>query len=171
PMTGTSEKCIACFPKIEQGIQPQCFVNCIGKIRMGGFINTPDKARPDNPIDYLVHIRKIALPLFPQLGLEPNVYYIPPIHVPQAFTRQMFGPGVADAVKAYRNSANDPDLQALLALFGSSEMIMERWRRQGDFVSGIDGKGAEVVRVPVKEPVHVRQPYDRLYQITRTNCP
>ncbi len=171
PMTGTSEKCIACFPKIEQGIQPQCFVNCIGKIRMAGFINTPDKARPDNPIDYLVHIRKIALPLFPQLGLEPNVYYIPPIHVPQAFTRQMFGPGVADAVKAYRNSANDPDLQALLALFGSSEMIMERWRRQGDFVSGIDGKGAEVVRVPVKEPVHVRQPYDRLYQITRTNCP
>ena len=38
-MTGTSEKCIACFPKIEQGLQPQCFVNCIGKIRMAGFIS------------------------------------------------------------------------------------------------------------------------------------
>jgi hypothetical protein len=38
-MTGTSEKCIACFPKIEQGMQPQCFVNCIGKIRLAGWIS------------------------------------------------------------------------------------------------------------------------------------
>ncbi len=43
PMTGTSEKCIACFPKIEQGLQPQCFVNCIGKIRLAGFVNPPDR--------------------------------------------------------------------------------------------------------------------------------
>lgn len=170
-MTGTSEKCIACFPKIEQGIQPQCFENCIGKIRLAGFINTPDKAQADNPIDYLVHIRKVALPLFPQLGLEPNVYYIPPIHVPHSFTKQMFGPGVDDAVKTYRNAPNDPDLQGLLALFGSSEQMMTRWRRQGEFVSGLRDDGSEAVRVPIKEPVHVRQPYDRLYQITRTNCP
>ena len=58
PMTGTSEKCIACFPKIEMGMQPQCFVNCIGKIRFAGWISTPEKAREDNPIDYLVHVRK-----------------------------------------------------------------------------------------------------------------
>ena len=95
-MTGTSEKCIACFPKIEQGMQPQCFVNCIGKIRIAGWISPPEEAREDNPIDYLVHVRKVALPLFPQFGLEPNVYYIPPIHVPQPFLRQMFGPGVDD---------------------------------------------------------------------------
>jgi nitrate reductase beta subunit len=43
PSTGTSEKCIACFPKIEQGIQPQCFVNCIGKIRLQGWVNTPGR--------------------------------------------------------------------------------------------------------------------------------
>jgi nitrate reductase beta subunit len=171
PMTGTSEKCIACFPKIEQGVQPQCFVNCIGKIRMAGWISKPENARPENPIDYLVHIRKVALPLFPQFGLEPNVYYIPPIHVPPAFSRQMFGPGVDDAIKAYRNAKNDPDLAALLCLFGSSEMVMPRWRRQGDTAVGLDEKGNPLVRVPMNEPVHVRQPFDRLYQITRTNCP
>lgn len=171
PMTGTSEKCIACFPKIEQGIQPQCFVNCIGKIRMAGWISRPDKVRADNPIDYLVHIKKVALPLFPQFGLEPNVYYIPPVHVPVSFTRQLFGPGVDEAVKTYRNAPNDPDLAGLLHLFGSSEELMPRFKRQGDTVVGADEKGQTVVSVPMHEPVHIRPAYDRLYQIQRTNCP
>ncbi len=171
PMTGTSEKCIACYPKMEQGIQPQCFVNCIGKIRMAGYISKPNEAKPDNPIDYLVHIRKIALPLFPQYGLEPNVYYIPPIHVPLSFSRQLFGPGADDAVKAYRNAMNDPDLASLLCLFGSSEQVMPRWKRVGDDAYGMDEKGGTIVKVPRNEPVHVRPAYDRLYQITRTNCP
>ena len=158
---------------MEMGIQPQCFVNCIGKIRMAGYINTPDKANPENPIDYLVHIKKVALPLFPQFGLEPNVYYIPPIHVPTSFTKQMFGPGVDAAIKTYREAAanKDDDLTGLLGLFGSSEMVMERWKRVGDKVIGLDANGKELVDVPMKEPVHIRPAVDKLYQITRTNCP
>ena len=35
----------------------------------------------------------IALPLYPQFGTEPNVYYIPPINVPEYFNKQLFGPG------------------------------------------------------------------------------
>ncbi|MFN7938023.1 MAG: 4Fe-4S dicluster domain-containing protein [Bryobacteraceae bacterium] len=171
PMTGTSEKCIACYPKMEQGIQPQCFVNCIGKIRLAGYISKPGLERAENPIDYLVRIRKIALPLFPQFGLEPNVYYIPPIHVPLSFSRQLFGPGADEAVKAYRNAANDADLSSLLCLFGSSEHVMTKWSRQGDLVSGLDDKGSTLVRVPRNEPVFTRPAYDKLYQITRTNCP
>jgi nitrate reductase beta subunit len=171
PMTGISEKCIACYPKIEQGLQPQCFLNCIGKIRLTGFISEPGKARADNPIDYLVHIRKVALPLFPQFGLEPNVYYIPPIHASSPFLRQLFGPGAAAAVKAYRSAPNDPDLSALLCLFGSTESIVHRWDRQGETVLGMNEKGAAVVRVPMKEPVLVRAAFDTKYQIIRTNCP
>jgi nitrate reductase beta subunit len=171
PLTGTSEKCIACFPKMEMGLQPQCFVNCIGKIRMAGYISTPDAARPDNPIDYLVHVRKVALPLYPQFGLEPNVYYIPPVHVPPPFLRQMFGPGVDAAIKTYRNAPNDPDLAGLLALFGSTESVMTRWSRRGEEIVGADDKGTPLVRVLMREPVHVRPSYDRLYQITRVNCP
>jgi nitrate reductase beta subunit len=171
PMTGTSEKCIACFPKMEMGLQPQCFVNCIGKIRMAGYISKPENARPDNPIDYLVHVRKVALPLYPQFGLEPNVYYIPPVHVPPPFLRQMFGPGVDEAIKTYRNAPHDDDLAGLLGLFGSSESVMERWARRGDEIFGYDGQGTAVVRVPLREPVHVRPAFDKIYQITRVNCP
>ena len=171
PMTGTSEKCIACYPKMEVGLQPQCFVNCIGKIRMAGYISKPEQARPDNPIDFLVHIKKVALPMYPQLGLEPNVYYIPPINVPPAFLRQMFGPGVDEAIKTYRNAPNDPDLAGLLGLFGSTESVMTRWVRRGDEVAGVDDRGTTLVRVPMREPVHVRAGFDKVYQIMRSNCP
>jgi nitrate reductase beta subunit len=171
PMTGTSEKCIACFPKIEQGIQPQCFVNCIGKIRLAGWISKPGQAHPDNPIDYLVHIKKVALPLFPQFGLEPNVYYIPPVHAPVSFNQQLFGPGAAEAMKTYRSAAKDSDLAGLLCLFGSTERIVPRWRRQGETVIGTDEKGTPLVDVPLNEPVHIRPAYDAKNQLIRINCP
>lgn len=171
PMTGTSEKCIGCFPKIETGLQPQCFVNCIGKIRLAGWISKPEEAKADNPIDYLVHIKKVALPLFPQFGLEPNVYYIPPLHAPTSFLTQMFGPGAIEALQTYRNAPQDLDMAGLLGLFGSTESIVPKWRRDGDWVIGMSEAGAEVVRVPLKEPIHVRPAFDKLYQIGRLNCP
>jgi nitrate reductase beta subunit len=171
PMTGTSEKCIACYPKIEQGLQPQCFVNCIGKIRFAGWISLPEQAREDNPIDYLVHVRKVALPLFPQFGLEPNVYYIPPVHTPRPFLRQMFGPGVDQAIETYRKSPDDPDLSGLLSLFGSTQNVVPRWKREGDMVLGLEESGAEIVRVPAHEPVQIRAALDSERGVVRTNCP
>ena len=171
PLTGTSEKCIACYPKIEQGIQPQCFVNCIGKIRLTGWISTPDSARLENPIDYLVHVKKVALPLFPQFGLEPNVYYIPPIHAPQAFLEQMFGPHAEEAIKTYRAAPDDPELAGLLGLFGSTERVVPSWKRENDWVAGLDDNEREIIRVPLREPVYVREAFDEKYQVVRTNCP
>lgn len=171
PMTGTSEKCIACYPKIEQGIQPQCFVNCIGKIRLAGWISTPDQAKAENPIDYLVHVKKVALPLFPQFGLEPNVYYIPPLHAPPSFLKQMFGPGAAAAIKTYRTAAADPELAGLLGLFGSTERVVPRWRTEDDWTIGSEEDGKEIVRVPLKEPIYIRKAYDEKHQVARTNCP
>jgi nitrate reductase beta subunit len=171
PLTGTSEKCIACFPKIENGLQPQCFVNCIGKIRLAGWISKPDEAKPDNPIDYLVHVKKVALPLFPQFGLEPNVYYIPPVHAPRSFLRQMFGPGADAAVQAVRRAPEDLDLAGLLGLFGSTDKVVPRWKRQDDWVIGLDDKDQEIIRVPLKEPVHIRAAFDEKHQVARVNCP
>jgi nitrate reductase beta subunit len=146
-------------------------LNCIGKIRLSGFLSEPGQARADNPIDYLVHIRKIALPLFPQLGLEPNVYYIPPLHASVPFLNQMFGPGVSHAQQAYRAAAKDPDLAGLLCLFGSTESLVHRWKRQGETITGMDEKGAAIMRVPLKEPVYIRNAFDAKHQIVRTNCP
>ncbi len=169
PMTGTSEKCIACFPKIEMGESNQCFVNCIGKIRHAGFVSKPENVREDNPIDYLVHVRKVALPLYPQFGLEPNIYYVPPIHVPRPFLHQMFGPGVDHALEVYRGAAEDPELAALLSLFGSTQYIVHRFKRENDTVLGFDEKGDEVVRVPLREPIHIRQAWDSARSIARVN--
>ncbi|MEN6494688.1 MAG: 4Fe-4S dicluster domain-containing protein [Thermoguttaceae bacterium] len=171
PLTGTSEKCIACFPKIEQGLQPQCFVNCIGKIRLAGWLSPPEKAQPDNPLDYLVHVRKVALPLFPQFGLEPNVYYIPPIQAPDAFLTQMFGPRVATAIQTYRSAPDDLDLAGLLSLFGCTDRLVPRWRRQDDWISALEDNGREIVRVPLKEPVYIRKAFDSKHQVMRSNCP
>ncbi|MGQ9694741.1 MAG: 4Fe-4S dicluster domain-containing protein [Thermodesulfobacteriota bacterium] len=105
--TEKSEKCISCFPGVEEGIQTQCVLNCIGKIRLLGFKNREDEVRQDNPFDYLIHIKKIALPLYPQFGLEPNVYYIPPVHVPGSFTKQLFGPRAKVAKEMYRKAYDE----------------------------------------------------------------
>ncbi len=171
PMTGTSEKCIACYPKFESNEQQQCFVNCIGKIRFSGTVSTPDRAREDNPIDYLVHVRKVALPLYPQWGLEPNVYYVPPIHVPHPFLRQMFGPAVEHAIATYREAADDPDLAGLFCLFGATSRVMPRWKRQGDIVLGLEEDGTEIVRVPLKEPIFIREAFDVARGVPRINVP
>ena len=171
PMTGTSEKCIACFPKFDKGLSQQCFLNCIGKIRLSGYLSKPEHASPENPLDYLVHVRKVALPLFPQFGLEPNVYYIPPLHAPAPFLRQLFGPRADAAVKTYRAAASDPDLAGLLGMFGSTEKVVTKWKRQDETISGFDGSGAEAVRVPLREPVVIREAYDEKYKTARVNCP
>jgi nitrate reductase / nitrite oxidoreductase, beta subunit len=154
--TRVSEKCIGCYPKIEQGLQTQCTTVCIGRLRLTDFISPPDKADPRNPADFLVHFRKVALPLYPQLGLEPNVYYIPPVHVPVDFSTQLFGPGVEKAIETYANAKDDPELLGCLMLFGSTEKIIHRFEVKGDVAYAYDRKGAEIVSVPLKEPTFVR---------------
>ncbi len=168
-MTRVSEKCIGCFPRVENGLQTQCTISCIGKIRMQGFISTPDKAREDNPLDYIVHVARIARPLYPQFGLEPNVYYIPPVHVPPEYLRQMFGWGVEQAIAGYRKASEDKKLLGALLLFGATPEIIHHYAVEGNTAIGFDEKMAEVVRVPLKEPIHVRAAYDEKIQSCRSN--
>ncbi|MDW8469782.1 MAG: 4Fe-4S dicluster domain-containing protein [Burkholderiales bacterium] len=68
PMTRVSEKCIGCYPALENGRQSQCTITCIGKIRLQGFISVPDRLREDNPLDYIVHIARVARPLIRSSG-------------------------------------------------------------------------------------------------------
>ena len=149
----------------------QCVTNCIGKIRLNGFLSTPDKSRKENPIDYLVHERKLALPLYPQFGTEPNLYYIPPIHTPLPYLEQMFGPRVGNAVQAYRNAKDDLTLKGLLVLFGSMEKILGSFRVDKNYAYGYDEKGNDVVKVPLTEPMYVRDFYDKKLNAYRHNTP
>ncbi len=169
PMTRVSEKCVGCYPAVESGRQTQCTITCIGKIRLQGFISRPDQIREDNPLDYLVHITKVAKPLYPQFGLEPNVYYIPPVHVPLPYLQQMFGWGVPEAIARYRQAAEDEKLLAALLLFGSTPLIVHHYRVRQGGVSGYNEQNEEVVWVPFTEPTYVRPAYDERFGTWRSN--
>lgn len=171
-VTRISEKCVLCYPAVERGFLTRCMRTCIGKIRTFGFVSPPDKAREDNPVDFLVHVRKVALPLFPQFGTEPNIYYIPPIHVSSmAFLTMVFGPGVERAIETYKNAmeGNDPELLGVLMLNVSTDRIIHRFRVADGLAYGYDDQGEELIRVPLKEPTIVRPAYDESLAVYRYN--
>jgi nitrate reductase beta subunit len=182
--TRTSEKCIACYPRVEgkdpesggDPLETRCMAACIGQIRLQGLVKlSPDGTWAEdrgNPLYYLVHVAKVALPLYPQFGTQPNGYYIPPRWVPLAYLRQMFGPGVDQAVERYTDP--DRELRAVLQLFRRSNRIIFRYEvKEGpkvyegtlhgkpvvlhdDTVIAYGKNGQELFRTTVEEPVHVR---------------
>jgi DMSO reductase family type II enzyme iron-sulfur subunit len=107
-----SEKCIFCFPRVEQGVAPACARQCPGRLRFVGFLED------DGPIHKLVYEWKVALPLHAEYGTEPNVFYVPPIlppkfdaegrfdeddpRVPMEYLRYLFGPQVDAALITLR---------------------------------------------------------------------
>ena len=103
-----SQKCIFCFPRVEQGIAPACARQCPGRLRFVGFLEDQE-----GPIHKLVYEWKVALPLHPEFGTEPNVFYVPPIlppsfdeegrfsdepRIPIDYLRYLFGPDVDAAL-------------------------------------------------------------------------
>ncbi len=171
-VTRISEKCIFCYPALERGEWPRCMRNCIGKIRMFGFINTQEKADPENPIDFLVHVKKLALPLYPQFGLEPNVYYIPPINVSNTrFLQQMFGPNVEKAIETYNRVrlGEEPEVKGVLLLNVSTDRLLSKFRVTDEYAIGYDERGHEAARVALKEPTIVRPYFDPVLGVYRHN--
>jgi len=164
-----TEKCIACFPRVEGQEVTRCVAACVGNIRMQGWINPPEKADPTNPLDFLVHVRKVALPLYPQFGTEPNVYYIPPRWAPRKFLHQMFGPGVDHAVETRTNP--DDELLAVMKLFGTTTDIITRFKVTKEQVQGLDDKNEVLVEVPIEEPFYVRPFHDEQADSYRFNEP
>ncbi len=182
--TRVSEKCIACYPRVEgkdpesggMPMETRCMAACIGQIRMQGLVKTTaDGAWAEDrhhPLYYLVHVAKVALPLYPQFGTQPNGYYIPPRWVPRPYLRQMFGPGVDRAIETYRNP--DRELLAVLQLFRRSNRIIFRYEIEegpkiyegevrgkkvtlyNDTVIAFGKKGEELFRTTVEEPIHHR---------------
>ncbi|WP_049923370.1 4Fe-4S dicluster domain-containing protein [Halopiger djelfimassiliensis] len=171
PVEMNSQKCVGCYPKVEQGLVPQCFENCLGKIRMHGWVNRPDEADTSAPVDYMVHDAEVALPLYPQLGLEPNVYYIPPINVPTDYLEQMFGPRVEQAQETYRKARRGDEeyrkLRGVLHLMGSTEWRIEEFEVTDEEAIGYDGDGRTIARVPMEEPQYERDTLDHQHDAYR----
>ncbi|MBI5368110.1 MAG: 4Fe-4S dicluster domain-containing protein [Planctomycetes bacterium] len=182
--TRVSEKCIGCFPRVE-GKEPitggvptetRCMASCVGQIRLQGFVNLGPDGRwvedRKNPLYYLIHIAKVALPLYPQFGTEPNGFYIPPRWAPRGYLRQMFGPGVDAAIDAY--TIPDRETLAVLQLFRRDQRIIFRYEIEpgekvfettirgrkfelyNDTVIAFGHEGQELFRVAVEEPFMVR---------------
>lgn len=184
--TSTSEKCVGCYPRIEgkdtelspngEPVETRCMTACVGKIRMQGFITINDDGKlvrkPDHPLHFLIQERKVALPLYPQFGTEPNGYYIPPRWVPRPYLVQMFGPGVEHAIEEY--VCPDRELLGVLQLFRAQQQILSRFEIQkgkkiaereitlpsgnkkvqeifNDTIIGYNMRGVEVIRIRVEE--------------------
>lgn len=189
--TQTSEKCVGCYPRIEgrdphispngEPAETRCMTSCPGRIRLQGLVQVDSngkwKADRWNPLYYLIRERRIALPLYPQFGTEPNGYYIPPRWVPRPYLIQMFGPGVEHAIEQY--ACPDRDLLAVLQLFRTTQQIIFRYEVEkgpkvaeieitmpdgslrtqeiyNDTVIGYNRFNVEVVRTTVEEPTFER---------------
>jgi len=123
---------------------------------------------PNHPLYFLVHEEQVALPLYPQFGTQPNIYYIHPRWVPRDYLRQMFGPGVDHAIERYTRPSRR--LLAVLQLFRASQQIIfsfdvEEGKKVGevevggesyeifnDTAVGFGPDGREIVRISVEEP-------------------
>ena len=149
--TGISEKCIGCYPRLEQGEVTRCVSACPGRIRLFGNINDPE-----SPVSHFVR-EGIALPLYPQFGTEPQIYYIPPRWAPVNFLAQMFGNYDPETIRSAIHKYVHPSKEtlALLGLFGSTQQVIEKYTLAGNEVRGYS-KGRLVVTVPIEEKVVVR---------------
>jgi ethylbenzene hydroxylase subunit beta/complex iron-sulfur molybdoenzyme family reductase subunit beta len=110
---GVAQHCNFCFPRLEQGVAPACARNCPGRLAFVGRLDDESGA-----IHRLVKLWKVALPLHPEFGTEPNVFYVPPLspfrleedrsldtetpRIPPDYLESLFGPGVHDALATLR---------------------------------------------------------------------
>jgi len=143
PKLSKSEKCIFCFPRIERGLPPACAHQCVGRIRWVGFLDDEE-----GQVYKLVHKYKVALPLRPDFGTQPNVYYVPPVssppkfdeegklvegeitgRVPIEFLEKLFGPGVHHAIKVLkeemekRKRGEESELMDILIAYNHADMF------------------------------------------------
>ncbi len=182
--TRITEKCVGCYPRVEGSdpesegtpMETRCMAACIGQMRMQGLVKmnndgtwTKDRS---NPLYYMVHEAKVALPLYSQFGTSPNGYYIPPRWVPRKYLKQMFGPGVDQAIENYMNPSRE--LLAVLQLFRRSSRIIFSYEFEkgpkiyegilrgkpvniyNDTVIAYGKDGTELFRTTIDEPVYER---------------
>src|SRR5213594_2075178 len=157
-------------------METRCMAACVGKIRLQGLnkIGEDGLWAEDrwHPLYYAIRVEQVALPLYPQWGTEPNGYYIPPRWSPRGYIRQMFGPGVDNAIDRYIVPSRE--LLAVLQLWRTTQQIIFRYdvipgpkvfetqihgrkfEMYNDTVLAFNKSGKEGVRIQVEEPIYIR---------------
>lgn len=151
-----SQKCIGCFPRVENLVAPACVRQCPGRVRFVGF-----RDDEEGPIHKLVELWKIALPLHPGFGTEPNVFYVPPV-LPRAFNAD----GTLDESKR-----RIPD-EYLVSLFGP-DVIGVLDRLESEIARRREGKPSQILDTLIgyrwknmlgglhRDPIQLRRPRPR----------
>jgi len=165
PKISKSEKCILCFPRVEEGLPPACAQQCVGRIRFVGFLD--DK---ESQVHKLVHKYKVALPLREDYGTQPNIYYIPPTEAPPKFDAEgriiegstripveelekLFGPEVHRVIKTIkseietRKETGKSEILDLLIAYQHSEMF----RLDNDYYQAIKKEQGLNATTPIDE--------------------
>ena len=148
---GVSQHCIGCFPRLEQGVAPACVRQCPGRAAFVGFLDDDAGA-----VAKLVRQWKVALPLHPELGTEPNVFYVPPLapaplredgsydeggaRIPPSYLEELFGPEVHGALDVLR-----AELDRKRRGQGSELMDQLILYRRKDCLGHLDRGPAEIV--------------------------
>ena len=145
-ITGKSEKCIFCYPRLEKGEVNACAAQCPGRLRFVGLLDDPNSA-----VHQIVRVHKAALPLFPEKGTQPNVFYVPPFNPPK---RTNYGQSILE----------DPrlPLDYLIYLFGAevrdvivrleAELNRAQNGTQSEMLQLLIGRDAET-RYQIPEPL------------------
>jgi DMSO reductase family type II enzyme iron-sulfur subunit len=123
-----AQHCIFCLPRVEQGVAPACVRQCPGRLAFVGYLDDPE-----GPIHRLVNEWKVAMPLHPEYGTAPNVFYVPPMapyrlapdgsmdesqpRIPLDYLEKLFGPRVGAVLEKLRG-----ELQTVRS-GGESEML------------------------------------------------
>ena len=141
PTISRSEKCILCFPRVEKGLPPACAQQCVGRMRWVGYLD--DEA---GQVHRLVRQWEVALPLHPEYGTQPNVFYVPPLsgpprldaqgrpipgseRIPVSYLESLFGPPVRKALAtlegelARRRRGEPSELLDVLIAFRQADMF------------------------------------------------
>ncbi|MCW5976796.1 MAG: respiratory nitrate reductase subunit beta [Bryobacteraceae bacterium] len=137
-LLGKAQKCIFCYPRIEQGDTTACSKQCPGRLRFVGFLDDESSA-----VHSLVKVHRVALGLFPEKGTDPNVFYVPPFNPPR---RGNYGKSVLEDARM--------PLDYLVYLFGQEvidvirrlELELEKAQNGGvsDVLQLLIGRDAEV---------------------------
>jgi ethylbenzene hydroxylase subunit beta/complex iron-sulfur molybdoenzyme family reductase subunit beta len=136
-MRNVSQHCIGCFPRIEKGVAPACVRQCPGRAAFIGFLD-----EESGPVARLVNEWKVALPLHPEFGTHPNVYYVPPLapaplnadgsanesasRIPPEYLESLFGAdvnGALDSLKAEMEKKRQGEGSEMM-----DALIMYEWK-------------------------------------------
>jgi ethylbenzene hydroxylase subunit beta/complex iron-sulfur molybdoenzyme family reductase subunit beta len=148
---GVSQQCIGCFPRIEQSVAPACVRQCPGRAAFVGFLDDEASA-----VSRLVDRWKVALPLHPEFGTEPNVFYVPPLspaplredgsfdedgeRIPASYLESLFGGAVHGALDVLRAELDKKRRGQGSELMDT--LILYRWK---DALGHLDRDPADIV--------------------------